>query len=95
MIPDGTHAAVVDRIEEGHAVLEVETDGGVDELVVEAATLPAAARQADAVLTVELVDGGLVEATYDPVATADRRETARERFDRLSSRPPSDDERDG
>lgn len=92
MIPDGTYTAVVDRIEDELAVLEVEVGDAVDELVVEATALPAAAGRADAVLTVDIEDGDLVAATHDSAETAGRRERARERFDRLSSRPPSTDD---
>ena len=92
MIPDGTYTAVVDRIEEGLATLEVERGDDVAELVVEATALPAAAWRADALVTVELDDGEVVAVTYDPAGTATRREEIQERFDRLSSRPPGRDE---
>jgi hypothetical protein len=95
VIPDGSYTAVVDRIEEGLAVLEVERHEGVDELVVEATALPADARRADAVLTVELADGEMVEAASDTSATASRRRELQDRFDRLSSRPPAEDDADG
>jgi hypothetical protein len=92
VIPDGTYTAVVDRIEEGLAALEVERSEAVDELVVEATALPAGARRADAVLTVELADGELVGATHDASTTATRRRELQDRFDRLSSRLPDDED---
>jgi hypothetical protein len=46
------------------------------------------------VLTVEISDGELVDAVFDPEATAARHDSAQRRFDRLSERPPSDDDGD-
>jgi hypothetical protein len=93
MIPDGTYTAVLDRIEDGLAALVVEVDGtSADELLVEPTALPEEARHADAVLTVEVQDGTMVEASYRPSETERRRESAQSRFDRLAERPPSDDE---
>lgn len=92
MIPDGTYTAVVDRIEEGLATMEL--DGGEErhELVVEAAQLPEDGRHESAVYEVVVEDDRLIDASYDESATADRREAARDRFDRLSERPPGDEE---
>lgn len=92
MIPDGEHSAVVDRLEETRAVLEVTTDDGLYELVVDEADLPAAGRHSDAVLTVTVRDGDVVEATYDAEETSGREANAQSRFDRLSNRPPQPDE---
>jgi len=39
-----------------------------------------------------VVDEELVEATYDPAETEQRKENARARFDQLSKRPPRDDD---
>ncbi len=106
MIPDDTYTAVVDRVEDGLATLELtaaadadETDdsGGSErrrerhELVVDPETLPPDARRADAVLRVTVRDGDLADATYDETETEDRAESAQDRFDRLSKRPPGDD----
>lgn len=92
MIPDGTYAAVLDRIEDGLATLQVEDGDDLHALVVDEGKLPAEARRGDAVLRVVVEDGDLADATYDPEATADRREAAQDRFDRLSRRPPDDEE---
>jgi hypothetical protein len=93
MIPDGTYTAVVDRIEDGLAALVIEADGSdADELLVEPAELPADGRHANAVLSVEIRDGELVETSYDSADTEQRRDSAQRRFDRLSRRPPSDDD---
>jgi hypothetical protein len=96
MIPDGQYTAVVDRIEDGLAAVLVEEEGtDAYELLVEPSELPEEAQNADAVLTVEVQDGDLAEARYEANETAERRETAQNRFDRLSERPTSDDnERD-
>lgn len=109
MIPDGTYTAVVDRIEDGLATLEltpvadecgrdrpVADESGTDRerysLVVCEEHLPADGRHADAVLAVTLADEALEEATYDPGETGARAGAAQDRFDRLSDRPPSDDQ---
>jgi hypothetical protein len=66
----------------------------VDDLVVPVEDLPGDAREADAVLDVEVTDGDLAAATYRPSETERRAEDAQSRFDRLSRRPGEDD-RDG
>jgi len=92
-LSDGTYTAVVDSIEDGLATVFFEQDGAeVDHAVLEAATLPEAGRHADAILSVAVIDGDLTEWTYDPETTETRQEAAEDRFDRLSSRPPSDQE---
>ncbi len=92
MIPDGEYTAVVDRIEDGLAAVLIEEDGtDVYELLVEPTKLPEGGQHADDVLTVEVRDGELIEANYEPSETEDRRESAQNRFDQLAERPPSDD----
>ncbi|WP_336037287.1 DUF3006 domain-containing protein [Halobacterium yunchengense] len=87
---DGTYTAVVDRFEEDLAVLLLEADGEtVAERVLERERLPDAGRHVDAVLTVEVEDGEVVDLAYEPSATTDRADAAQSRFDRLSRRPPS------
>lgn len=93
MIPDGTYTAVVDRIEDGRAVLEVDGDDERYELVVDPAALPENGRRQDAVLHVDLVDEAIVDCEFDATETESRTSSAQDRFDRLSSRPPSDDEK--
>ena len=93
MISDGRYTAVVDRIEDGHATLLLEKDGEeAHELVVYPEALPSDGRHSDAILTVEITDGELAEAKYRPDETEARQESSQSRFDRLSERPPSDDE---
>lgn len=93
MIPDGQYTAVVDRIEDGlAAVVLEENETDAYELLVEPAELPEDGQHADAVLSVEMQDGELVEARYEARETKERRESAQSRFDRLSERPPSDDD---
>lgn len=92
MIPDGEYTAVVDRIEDGLAAVLIEKDGAdAYELLVEPAELPEDGQHADAVLTVEIQDAELIEASYNTSETEERRESSQSRFDRLSERPPSDD----
>jgi hypothetical protein len=95
MIPDGEYTAVVDRIEDGLAAVLLEEDGtDAYELLVEPAELPEDAQHANAVLTVEVQDGELSEANYEASETKERQESAQSRFDRLSERPPADDNED-
>ncbi|MGB9951883.1 DUF3006 domain-containing protein [Haloarcula marismortui] len=92
MVPDGTYTAVVDRIEDGIATLELEAEDDLYALDIEAAELPAEARTADAVLEVTVVDAALADVTYEADETVDRASEAQRRFDRLSKRPPRDEE---
>jgi hypothetical protein len=93
VIPDGHYTAVVDRIEDGLAAVLFEEDGtDAYELVVEPTALPENGQHADAVLSVEIQDGELVEATYEASDKVEYRESAQRRFDRLSERPPADDD---
>jgi hypothetical protein len=88
---DGTYTAVVDSIEDGLATVFFEQDGEeVGHAVIEAARLPEAGRHADAIFTVTVVDGDTAEWTYESETAEKRQQTAQDRFDRLSSRPPSD-----
>lgn len=71
---------VVDRIDDGEAILLVETDGSIDEQrLVDADALPEEGRHEGAVL--ERVDDGYA---YDAAATERRRADAESRFDRLA-----------
>ena len=93
MIPDGTYTATVDRLEGEDAVLLVEEDGeDIDQLVVEQSALPWRAREPNTVLHVTVVDGAYKKGAYQPDETERRTESAASRFDRLSRRPPSDDD---
>lgn len=91
-LPDGTYTAVVDSIEDGLATVFFEADGSdVADAVIDVSVLPEAAQHADAILTVSITDGDR-EWTYDPDMTQTRQQTSQDRFDCLSSRPPSDDD---
>ena len=90
MLPDGTYTAIIDRIEDGIATLEVDTEDGLSALDIEAAKLPAEARTADLVLEITVADSALAGVTREPAETADRASEAQRRFDRLSKRPPRD-----
>lgn len=84
--------AVVDRFEGDLAVLVLEAgDETVGQKVLPREQLPESARHQDAVLHVELVVTDVVDVEYQQSETVDRAESARDRFDRLSRRPPSDD----
>lgn len=92
-LSDGTYTAVVDSTEDGLATVFLEEDGSdVADAVIDASMLPDEGRHADAIFTVTVTDGGLGEWQYQPETTADRQEAAQDRFDRLSKRPPSDDD---
>ncbi len=85
---DGTYTGVVDRIEDGEiAVILLEEDEQVIEQVdVPVNRLPEPARTDGGVLSVTLEDDEVVSMEYRPEATRDRRESAREKLDRLSER---------
>lgn len=91
-IPDDRYDAVVDRIEDGLATMELDGDEARYELVIDEGSLPADGQHEGAVYEIVVEDDQLVDAWYDEEATEKRREEAQERFDRLSERPPSDDE---
>lgn len=92
-LTDGEYTVVVDAIEDGLATVFFEQDGTeVGDAVLNADTLPVEARHADAILTIEVTDGTLSEITYEPDQTETRKQAAQDRFDRLSSRPPRDDD---
>ncbi|WP_254272020.1 DUF3006 family protein [Haloarcula marina] len=94
MIPDGVYTVVVDRIEESLATLEVTDEDSDDRysLVLDETELPEDGRHADAILTVELEDEEIIDAVYRKAETAERKESAQRRFDRLAKRLPRDDE---
>lgn len=92
MMPDGPYTAVVDETEAGTARLELEApDGDLYDLYVDTEQLPADSRHESAVLNVEVEEETLVTAEYDDAETERRRESMRDRFERLSQRPPDDD----
>ncbi|MFB6164347.1 MAG: DUF3006 domain-containing protein [Haloarculaceae archaeon] len=92
-LPDGTYVAVLDCFEGDRAILLLEDgDALVGELVVETAELPPDGRHVDAVFTVALADGNPDAIDYDPAETDRRAADAQSRFDRLSERPPSDED---
>ncbi|EMA68059.1 DUF3006 family protein [Halorubrum distributum] len=92
-LPDGEYTAVVDNVEDGLATVFFERDGEeVGNAVLDASRLPSDGQYADAILSVTLSGGRIESASYKIEQTADRKETAQDRFDRLSKRPPSDKE---
>jgi hypothetical protein len=92
-LPDGEYTAVVDNVEDGLATVFFERDGEeVGDALLEASRLPSDARHADAILSVTLCGGSVESASYDPERTETRSDAAQDRFDRLSRRPPSDED---
>jgi len=92
-LPDGEYTAVVDNVEDGLATVFFERDGDeVGNAVLDASRLPPEGRRADAVLSVTLDGGRIGSASYQPERTERRGEAAQDRFDRLSERPPADEE---
>jgi len=92
-LSDGTYTAVVDSVEDGLATVFFEADGDeVGNAVIDAAALPDDGRHADAVLSVTVVDGEPGTWDYDAERTTTRRDRAQNRFERLSERPPSDED---
>lgn len=92
-LDDGTYTAVVDSIEDGLATIFYEQDGAdVADEVRDANDLPEDGRHADALFTVNVREGEVIDWIYKPAETEERQEAAQNRFDRLSSRPPSDDD---
>jgi hypothetical protein len=92
-LDDGAYTAVVDSIEDDLATVFFEQNGeDVASDIRPASNLPEEGRHADAIFTVDVRDGVVVEWRYEPAMTGERQEAAQERFDRLSSRPPSDDD---
>lgn len=85
---DGTYTGVVDRIVDGETavILLEEDDQVVDQLDVDVDRLPESARTDGGVLSVTLEDDEVVSITSRPEETRARRESAREKLDRLSER---------
>lgn len=93
MIPDGDYPAVVDRFEGDLAVVLLENDEEtIGELAVPQSQLPEDGRHQDAILSVTVRDGDLVDASYDPEETERRANEAQDRFDRLAERPPREED---
>lgn len=97
MTLDGDYTGTIDRVVDGVAVVLVEgTDANEGEIVEELTQpvddLPADAREEGTVLRLTLEDGDLVDVEARPDETQDRLDEARDRFERLSERPPKKDE---
>lgn len=96
LIPDGEYTATVVEIEETLVTLELSSEEGDEgelyKLVVGEEELPSPARHVDAVLHVTTRNDELVDVAYDPEETTTRTEETRDRFERLSRRPPNADE---
>ncbi|WP_117592538.1 DUF3006 domain-containing protein [Haloprofundus halophilus] len=87
-----TNTLVLDRFEEDDAVLLVEEDGDlIDEIVLPKAMLPADGQHQDAIFSVQQTNEAVTELQYEPEQTQERKESAQDRFNRLSQRLPSED----
>ena len=83
---------VVDRFEGEQAVVLLESDAAVvDEVVLDEQEIPEDGCHVDAVLRVELEETDVVRIAYDAAETEERKTSVKDRFERLSERPPSDD----
>lgn len=91
-LADGEYTAVVDSVEDGFATVFFEQGGEeVGNAVLDSSALPEDAHHGDAILSVVIKDGALVETDYDPERTEERAAAVQDRFDRLSERPPDED----
>ena len=81
-----THTAVIDRIEEGTAVLVFDGEDPPDGLDIDVAEIPDEAAHEGAVLVITMSEGTIVTIEGRPDEEAERRENAEDRFDRLSKR---------
>ncbi|WP_394743150.1 DUF3006 domain-containing protein [Natronococcus roseus] len=83
-----THTATLDRIVDNQtAVLLLEVDGEtVDQLDVLVTQLPEECQHEGAILEVSVEEGELCEVEYLPEVTQSRKESAQDRFDRLSTK---------
>ncbi len=83
---DGRYTGVVDRIVDNKtAVILLEADGEVVEQVdVSAGSLPQPAQDEGGVLSVTIEDGQIVELVSRPEETRARRESIKDKLERLS-----------
>jgi len=85
----GTYTAVVDRIVDGKTAILLIEDGDkvIDQFDINIEELPQEVDEGS-VLTVEVGDNEITAMEYLEDETDSRRQTAQERFDRLSERLP-------
>ncbi|WP_436902831.1 DUF3006 domain-containing protein [Halovenus halobia] len=81
-----TRTAVIDRIEDGIAVLIFDGEDPPDGLDIDVAELPDEAAHEGAVLAVTMSEGSVESIEGRPDEENERRERAQNRFDRLSKR---------
>ncbi|GAB7092545.1 hypothetical protein JCM18237_28160 [Halorubrum luteum] len=84
---NGTYTAVVDRIVDGKTAVLLLEDGDevIDQIDLPVERLVKQAQHEGVVLTVEMVAGEIDSIQYEPQETRERRESAKERLDRLST----------
>lgn len=79
---------VVDRFEEGQAVVLLETNGEtIDEVVVPRTDLPDEGDMVDAVFRIRRQGDQFEDIEFDAEETKRRKESVKDQFDRLSERP--------
>ncbi|WP_137290868.1 DUF3006 domain-containing protein [Natronorubrum halophilum] len=83
-----TYTATLDRIVDGQtAVLLLEENGEtIEQLDVDVTQLPPEGQHEGAILEITVEASELCKAEYLPDATQSRKESAQERFDRLSTK---------
>ncbi|WP_232688799.1 DUF3006 family protein [Halobacterium zhouii] len=81
-LPDGPYVGVVDRFEDGQAVLKLERDGTeVAAVSIREERLPARADRRHAIVRIVLRDGDVAAVWYDSRATRNRGASAQARLD--------------
>lgn len=84
----GTYTATVDRIVDGETAVILVEDGKdvIEQFDIPADQLPEEASGEGSVLTVEIIDGTIVDMRYDAESTDQRSQSAQNRINRLSKR---------
>ena len=87
------YRGVLDRFEDDLAVVLLECDGKtVDDIALPRDRLPEEGRHRDALFVVVMEGETVQSMSYRPEETREKSEQAQSRFDRLSQRPPENDE---
>lgn len=92
MVANGTYTAVLDRFEDTTAVLVLEQNGDdIMDYTLDTSALPPEGQHEDAIFELVIDENDVVDITYQPDETNARKQSAQNRFDRLSNRPPSEE----
>ena len=88
-----TYIAVLDRFEGEQAILVIEREGtDVEDRILTIDRLPEDGQHVDAVFQITIDGDEIVAVEYNSEMTENRAESAQRRFDRLSKRPPREDD---